>query len=144
MNLLQEFTVELPLADVLSANGGRGNPKAHGRKVKNIIDRTQIALRGLKAMDSTFVVVQVFKATNRKYDAANLHETCKPIIDAVVRRGLLEDDDNDHLIGPLPVHGGVDRSLARKNALVPERVRFRVLFFDDFYVRQGLANAVEV
>lgn len=134
----------LPLSEVLTSNGGRGHHQAHGRAVKNIIDRTHVAALKLKAMDSTFVVVQIFKATARKYDAANLHETCKPIVDAVVRMGCLPDDDNEHLIGPLPVHGGVDRSLAKKNALVPERVRFRVLFFDDYSIRAGLLNKVDM
>ena len=145
MNLLQEFTITLPRSEVLTSNGGRGDRYGHGKKVKNIIEKTKPHLHGLRAMDSVFVVVQVFRGGNYRYDAANLHETCKPIMDAVVRHGLLPDDDNDHLIGPLPVHGGVDRSLSKKaNQYVGERVRFRVLFFDDFYVRQGLANAVSV
>lgn len=143
MNLLQEFSLVLPRSEVLTSNGGRGERYGHGKKVKNIVDKTGGMIHGLRSMDSTFVVVQVFRAANYRYDAANLHETVKPMMDAVVRHGLLEDDDNDHLIGPLPVHGGVDRDLSKKaNPYLGERVRFRVLFFDDFYIREGLRNAV--
>lgn len=139
MNLLQEFTITLPRSEVLTSNGGRGDRYGHGKKVKNIIEKTKPRLHGLIAMDSVFVVVQVFRGGNYRYDAANLHETCKPIVDAVVRHGLLPDDDNEHLIGPLPVHGGVDRSLSKKaNQYVGERVRFRVLFFDDGEIRHYL------
>lgn len=145
MNLLQEFSITLPRKEVLTSNGGRGDRYGHGKKVKNIIDKTTPKLRALRAMDSVFVVVQVFRSAGYRYDAANLHETCKPIMDAVVRAGLLEDDDNTHLLGPLPVHGGVDRGLtAKANPYLGERVRFRVLFFDDYYMREGLANAVNV
>lgn len=143
MNLLQEFTITLPRSEVLTSNGGRGERYGHGKKVKNIVEKTRAAVQGLHAMDSVFVVVQVFRAANYRYDASNLHETTKPMIDAVVRAGLLEDDDNAHLLGPLPVHGGVDKALSQKaNPYLGERVRFRVLFFDDAEIRRGLAEVV--
>lgn len=139
MKLLQRFELTLPKGEVLTSNGGRGNPKAHGRKVKNIIEKVTPLARGLHVMDSTFIIVQVFKGHGQAYDAANLHETVKPIVDAVVRAGKIVDDDNSRVLGPLPVHGGVDRSLSKHaNPFLGERIRFRVLFFDDGEIRHYL------
>ena len=137
MRLLQQFTLTLPKDEVLTSNGGRGHYRVHGKAVENIIEKTKPKARRLEVMKSTFIVVQVFKGHNRAYDAANLHETVKPIVDAVVRAGKIVDDDNAHVLGPLPVHGGVDRSLSKKaNPYLGERIKFRVMFFDDTEMRR--------
>lgn len=139
MSLLQEFSLTLPRSEVLSSNGGRGDRYGHGKKVKNIVERARWAVRGLSAMDSVFLIVRVYRAANYRYDASNLHETVKPCVDAVVRCGLLEDDSNEFLVGPLIVPGGVDSSLRARNGFQGERVRFRFMFFDDADIRRKLA-----
>lgn len=42
----------------------------------------------------------VHKATNRKYDVGNLSGTAKACIDGLRDAGVLDDDDNAHVIGP--------------------------------------------
>lgn len=141
MRLLQEFTLTLPKAEVLTSNGGRGHPQAHGKAVRNIIEKTKPYTRRLHVMESTFIIVQVFKGHAGAYDAANLHETVKPIVDAVVRAGRIVDDDNSRVLGPLPVHGGVKRSLSKhSNPYLGERIQFRVLFFEDREIREQLRS----
>lgn len=41
------------------------------------------------------------------YDAQNYYPSVKAIIDGIVSdHGMLDDDDNDHMVGPLCVQGG--------------------------------------
>lgn len=141
MRLLQQFTLTLPKSEVLTSNGGRGHHQAHGKAVKNIIEKARPLVRRLEPMESAFIIVQVFKGHARAYDAANLHETVKPIVDAVVRAGKIADDDNSRVLGPLPVHGGVNRSLSKRaNPYLGERIQFRVMFFEDGEIRSQLEN----
>lgn len=139
MRLIQSCTVVLPHAEVLSSNGGRGHYQAHGKKVANIIQKTRPSLSALHAMDRAFIVVRVSRWDATQYDAQNLYETGKPMVDAVVRFGLLPDDDNAHVIGPLMVAGPVDRELSKaKNAYLGNRQRFVIEFYEDDDIRQVL------
>lgn len=139
MDVLQSFIVTLPSTIVLNANRMPKNGQAVGRMTREIIERTTLQLRGLRAMDSAFIVAQVTRADRKSYDASNLHPTLKPITDAVVRAGLLPDDSNEYVLGPLITHEGTDTNLKRRGKLQPARFRFRVSFLDDVEIRRVLA-----
>lgn len=55
----------------------------------------------LPRLDRAEIRIWVHKTTARKYDAMNLYPTWKAFVDGLVDYGLLPDDDNDHLTGPL-------------------------------------------
>ncbi|WP_058889021.1 hypothetical protein [Nesterenkonia jeotgali] len=51
--------------------------------------------------------IYVHKSNRTSYDAHNLMATMKPVIDGLVDAGLLPDDNNNHLTGPIPYRGDV-------------------------------------
>lgn len=129
--MIQQFTVTVPLPVVISANH-RLYHHERARRTKQIIALTQTAARHLDQVEAATIWGAVTKATNRAYDVQNLQPTVKAIVDALVRTPLsvLPDDDNTHVMGPWLYHKGIDRGLAKKNALQPERVKFTITLTD--------------
>ena len=53
-----------------------------------------------------FCVAFIHNPRNVSYDAQNWYPSCKAAIDGIIGDyGLLNDDDNDHLVGPLCLKG---------------------------------------
>ena len=65
-----------------------GKAKAQEKRLPKLLERVE-------------VTVWVHKTTGRKYDAMNLYPTFKAFVDGLVDYGLVEDDDNAHMVGPL-------------------------------------------
>lgn len=53
-----------------------------------------------KGLDKVRIEATLSFPTNRVRDEANYHPTLKPCVDALVRYGLMIDDDPKHLDGP--------------------------------------------
>lgn len=53
-----------------------------------------------------FIVAKVFKPVDNRYDPMNFYPTGKAVVDAIVARGILADDDWKHVLGPLMDRGG--------------------------------------
>lgn len=112
----QEFTVSVPSSLVVSSN--RTAPVWHRKKLK---DWWAQAVPELAPMGRANVWVGITKRTRGRYDPANLTDTFKGCVDALVRAGVLDEDDYSHVNGPWLFHEGVDR-------LVPSGVvRARVI-----------------
>lgn len=129
--MIQQFMVTVPLPVVISANH-RLHHHERARRTKQIIEIVRRSARHLEPVEAATVWGAVTKATARSYDVQNLQPTVKAIVDALVRTPLsvLPDDDNAHVMGPWLYHKGIDRGLAKKNALQPERVRFTITLTD--------------
>lgn len=54
-----------------------------------------------KNLQRVMIRAEVHKTNNQRYDAHNLMPTLKPIVDGLVDYGLIPDDHNDHLLGPI-------------------------------------------
>ena len=129
--MIQQFTVTVPLPVVISANH-RLHHQERARRTRQIIALVRRSARHIEPMDAATIWGAVTKATARSYDVQNLQPTVKAIVDALVRSPLsvLPDDDNTHVMGPWLYHKGIDRGLAKKSALQPERVRFTITLTD--------------
>lgn len=129
--MIQQFTVTVPLPVVISANH-RLHHQERARRTRQIIEIVRRSARHVEPVEAATIWGAVTKATNRSYDVQNLQPTAKAIVDALVRRPLavLPEDDNTHVMGPWLYHKGIDRGLAKKNALQPERVKFTITLTD--------------
>ena len=97
-----QVTIDIPRAMALTSNQPHSNYGAVARK--------KAALRSLAAvrcgqgravfLDRVRCVVNITWPDNRRRDAHNLMPTLKACVDGFVDAGLLEDDDDRHLIGP--------------------------------------------
>ena len=90
-------------ADWLNANDTRHwAPRAklvkNWRNLAHLIARQANAPKNLQRV---MIRAEVHKTNNQRYDAHNLMPTLKPIVDGLVDYGLIPDDHNDHLLGPI-------------------------------------------
>lgn len=98
----QHFTIpfRLPsLNDYIAAN--RQNPYA-GANLKKVTDASigaEIMLHRIKRVDSPCIVCMVFHEANRKRDVDNIESGKKYILDALVKRAILQSDSPRHVIG---------------------------------------------
>lgn len=104
----QEFTLDIPARLAVSSN--RTAPPYARRKTKEWM---RAHTPRLVPVGSADVLVGITKRTHGRYDPANLTDTFKGCVDALVSNGTLEDDDYKHVVGPLVFHEGVDRLLPR-------------------------------
>ena len=66
-----------------------------------------VAARGEAPIDYRVrIVAHIWKARNGRYDANNLADTTKAIVDGFVDAGLLVDDSVEYVVGPDHLHGG--------------------------------------
>lgn len=124
--MTQTFTVDLPNTLVLNANQRlHWAPKAE--RTRSIIAATQTLARKhrVRPQGKATIYIGVTKATKRSFDAQNLYPTFKAIVDALVRLGILDEDDNAHVIGPCGYQAGVNKTLAA-HGHTPERTRFTI------------------
>ncbi len=101
------FTFSLTPGDILNSNDRSLHWGAKARRAKALRQRAAIAWRlaGSPQMSRARLLVTVTYPTGHRRDVANLQATVKPLVDGMVHpfpgvRGLLPDDDDDHLIGP--------------------------------------------
>lgn len=108
----QTFTMTVPLALTVSSNRTAQTWKR--QKVKDQM-RALTRLHGanLYACGTASIYVGIVKRTEGKYDPANLTDTFKGMVDELVSMGVLEEDDYRHVLGPLPYHHSVDRTLPK-------------------------------
>ena len=101
------FAFSLTPGDILNSNDRSLHWGAKARRAKALRQRAAIAWRlaGSPQMSRARLLVTVTYPTGHRRDVANLQATVKPLVDGMVHpfpgvRGLLPDDDDDHLIGP--------------------------------------------
>ncbi|MCQ9384392.1 hypothetical protein [Brevibacterium moorei] len=112
------------MKETLNANG-RLHWRAAVTRKQLIAQLTAVSARGLKPVGRATVVCGVVKATRQAYDAQNMQPSLKAVVDQLVRMGVLDEDSNRFVTGPLIVPAGVDRGLAARGP-VPQRLRFEV------------------
>lgn len=106
----QQFTMLIPQEYSISNN--RTSPIWLRRKVKDGVGAlTREAAKGLYPVGSANVYVGITKRTNGLYDPVNTSDTWKPLVDELVKMGILEDDNYRRVTGPFPFHAGVDKSI---------------------------------
>lgn len=94
------------------SSNGRGPRMATANATTKWLTATYEALAGLPRVPKPFnrgrvlVTCHVYKPIENRYDPMNLYPTGKAIVDAIVRAGILPDDDWKHVLGPLMDHGG--------------------------------------
>lgn len=96
-----DHTLTIPVSEWLNSNDRTHWAVRYRASQKLRVDATIIALANIKnKYQKIHVLAYTHKTHNRKYDAHNLMPTLKPIIDGIVKAGVIPDDTNDHLIGP--------------------------------------------
>lgn len=98
------ITLRLHPSEVLNANQ-RMHWAAKARLTANLRARATIAWRqaGSPQMSRARLIVDLGYPDRRKRDKSNWHPTVKALVDGMVNpgvRGILPDDDDDHLEGP--------------------------------------------
>lgn len=108
--MTQEFTMMVPLDLTVSSN--RTAERWKRGKVKDAMRAlTRANARHLVPMGSATITVGIVKRTAGKYDPSNTSDTWKGMADELVDMGVIDADDWTHLLGPLPCHRGIDRTL---------------------------------
>lgn len=119
---MQTLTVTIPSHLVISSNRQADIWKR--KKLKDYCAQTVPYLaRSLEPVGKATIHVGVTKRTNNRYDPVNLSDTAKPIVDQLVKAGVLDEDDHRHVFGPWLYHKGVDKKLL-------DAVRFTVALTD--------------
>lgn len=115
----QTFTLTIPTEYTITNN--RASPIWLRTRVKNYLDPlTRAAIKDLTPAGKATVFVGITKRTATKYDPTNLSDTFKPVIDTLVKTGILDEDNYSYVIGPFCYHAGVDKNLP------PKTIRARI------------------
>ena len=103
----QELTIDIPPDEWLTANG-RYHWRVKAKRTAALRHRAHMLARqaNLTPRRRVFVTAHVSGRVSNRLDPANVQPTLKALIDGIVTDyGLLPDDDDDHLIGPLAMRG---------------------------------------
>ena len=107
---MTSFVFKVPSELVISSN--RKSDIWRRKKLKDYCAQTiPYLIRGLPKKGRATVWVGVTKRTRGRYDPTNLSDTLKPVVDELVKGGVLEDDDHAHVLGPWLFHRSVDPKL---------------------------------
>lgn len=107
---MQQFDMTIPNNLVISSN--RQAQIWLRKKLKDYCAETvPYLIRGLEPVGKATIHVGVTKRTNNRYDPVNLTDTAKPIVDQLVKAGVLDEDDHRHVFGPWMFHKGTDKRL---------------------------------
>ena len=108
--MMQTFSLTIPNQLVISSNR-----QADIWKRKRLKDHCAQVVpylaRSLDPVGKATIHVGVTKRTNNRYDPVNLTDTAKPIVDQLVKAGVLDEDDHRHVFGPWLYHKGTDKKL---------------------------------
>lgn len=120
--VMQQFSITIPTSLVVSSNR-----QAHvwlRKKLKDYCaEIVPKAAKTIVPVGKATIHVGVTKRTNNRYDPVNLTDTAKPIVDQLVKAGVLDEDDHRHVFGPWLYHKGVDKTLV-------DTMRFTVVLTD--------------
>lgn len=120
--MMQTFSVTIPSGLVISSNRQADIWKR--KKLKDHCAQVVPYLaRSLDPVGKATIHVGVTKRTNNRYDPVNLTDTAKPIVDQLVKAGVLDEDDHRHVFGPWLYHKGIDKKLL-------DAIRFTVVLTD--------------
>lgn len=120
--MIQQFAVTVPNNLIISSNRQADIWKR--KKLKDYCAQTVPYLtRSLDQVGKATIHVGVTKRTNNRYDPVNLTDTAKPIVDQLVKAGVLDEDDHRHVFGPWLYHKGIDKKLL-------DAIRFTVVLTD--------------
>ena len=107
---MQQFSITIPSGLVISSNRQADIWKR--KKLKDYCATTVPYLaRELDPVGKATIYAGVTKRTNNRYDPVNLTDTAKPIVDQLVKAGVLDEDDHRHVFGPWLYHKGTDKKL---------------------------------
>jgi Holliday junction resolvase RusA-like endonuclease len=98
----RSWTIELPAGmDLLNANQ-RYHWRVRAERTKHIRSTAEILARGAKipTLARAHIIGEFRPPNRRRRDVANLYPSFKAAIDGLVDAGVLEDDDDTHLVGP--------------------------------------------
>jgi len=90
---------ELPRPLILNANQ-RQHWAKKAAVTRDLRALARLQARHLPPMTRAHLVVHVGWADKRKRDVSNIEPTLKALVDGIVDAGVLEDDDDAHLVGP--------------------------------------------
>lgn len=106
----QTFGITVPLKHTVTSNRTAQTWKRQQTK-EAMKALTEKHAAGLEPVGRASIYVGIFKRTAGKYDPINTADTWKGMVDHLVRMGVLDEDDWTHVLGPIPYHAGIDRSL---------------------------------
>lgn len=119
---MQQFSITIPTKLVISSNR-----QAHVWLRKKLKDHCAEVVPKLawsiEPVGKATIYVGVTKRTNNRYDPVNLTDTAKPIVDQLVKAGVLDEDDHKHVFGPWMYHKGIDKKLV-------DAMRFTIILTD--------------
>lgn len=106
----QQFTMTIPMEYVISNN--RLSKIWLRKKVKDgMSSLTLTAAKDRYPVGKADITVGIEKRTNGAYDPTNISDTFKGCVDALVRMGILDEDNYRHVGGPWLYHLGVDKHI---------------------------------
>lgn len=108
--VMQQFSITIPNQLVISSNR-----QTHVWKKKKLKDHCAEIIpklaKSIEPVGKATIHVGVTKRTSNRYDPVNLTDTAKPIVDQLVKAGVLDEDDHRHVFGPWLYHKGTDKTL---------------------------------
>lgn len=124
------FAIAVPAVEVINLNDRTGWRAVH-RQTVALRQRAGLTMRllGRPRLEAATCTVAVFYPDTRARDVHNLMGTAKPLIDGMVKAGLLPDDRDEFLTGPHLVRGSGE--VPRGIIVVPSPARpftFRFTF----------------
>ena len=119
----QQFTMLVPSELVISNN--RLSKIWLRKKVKDGMSAlTLAAAKDRYPVGKADITIGIEKRTRGAYDPTNISDTFKGCVDALVRMGVLDEDDYHHVGGPWLYHLGVDKHIP------PRHIRATVTLTD--------------
>ncbi|MGW4469696.1 hypothetical protein ACWENQ_08485 [Nonomuraea sp. NPDC004354] len=98
----RSWTIELPAGMELLNSNQRCHWRVRAERTKRIRSTAEILARGAKIplLARAHIIGEFRPPDRRRRDVANLYPSFKAAIDGLVDAGVLEDDDDTHLVGP--------------------------------------------
>lgn len=77
-------------------------------------------LDGVEKMETVRIILVAYPPTKMKFDLDNLAPHMKFAMDAVVQRGILEDDNYEYILSTEHLFGGIDKENPRVEFFIEE------------------------
>lgn len=107
------LTIDVPANEWMTANG-RLHWSQRARRTKALRFRARMLARSQQVphyVGRVRVDFEVSTRTAGRFDPGNAYPTVKAIVDGLTDAGVWDDDDSEHLEGPVPHRGPVDPAL---------------------------------